>query len=386
MSDPKGSARPDAKLLLVANTSWYLWNFRHRLAGNLGSGGCEIVFAAPPDDYSKRLDAIGRFVPFAMDRKGRNPFAELATIARAVRLVRAVRPHALLTWTPKPNIYGALAARVTGTPVVPNVAGLGFVFIGGGWLARVAGLLYRIAFRKCPVVFFQNGHDRDQFVAAGWVREGAARVLPGSGVDLARFRPQPLRQATDFVFLFVGRLLADKGLRELVEAVRSLRRSDARVRLRIAGFVDPGNPAAIREGEVRGWQDEGVAEYLGPTDEPEKLITAADCVVLPSYREGMPRVLLEAAACARPVITTDAPGCRDAVIDGETGFLCRPRNVESLADGMRKLLALPPAEREAMGRAGRAYMERSFSEEIVFAAYRIALDDVLGSRAHRPTE
>lgn len=375
----RAGAASEGKLLLVSNTSWYLWNFRRRLAERLEACGYEVAFAAPPDDYSARLENVTSFAPLPLDRRGRNPLVELAAVFRLWRLLHRVRPDAVLSWTPKPNIYGALAGRVFGVPVIPNVAGLGFAFIGGGWLARVAGSLYRFAFRKCAIVFFQNAHDRDQFVAAGRVREHVARLLPGSGVDLERFRQRPPRRAGDFVFLFVGRLLADKGLRELVAAARLCMGDDAPVRLRIAGFVDQGNPAAIGEDEIRGWQAEGVAEYVGSTDAPEKLIADADCVVLPSYyREGIPRVLLEAAACGRPVITTDAPGCRDAVIDGETGFLCQPRGVDSLVQAMRKMLTLPPAEREAMGRAGRAFMERSFSEEIVFEAYEKALTDVLG--------
>lgn len=193
------------RLLLVANTSWYLWNFRRRLAERLVAEGYEVVFSAPLDDYSERLARIGRYVPFVMDRKGRNPLRELLTVFRVARLFRRERPAAVLTWTPKPNIYGALAGRPLGVPVIPNVAGLGFAFIGSGWLARVAGMLYRVAFRRCRVVFFQNGHDREQFVAAGWVREEVAQVLPGSGVDFDRFRPQTPRQGPGFVFLFVGR-------------------------------------------------------------------------------------------------------------------------------------------------------------------------------------
>jgi len=260
------------RLLFVANTSWYLWNFRRRLAERLVAEGYEVVFAAPLDEYSERLKEIGRYVPFVMDRKGRNPLRELLTVFRVARLFRREWPAAVLTWTPKPNIYGALAGRLLGVPVIPNVAGLGFAFIGGGWLARVAGMLYRVAFRRCRVVFFQNGHDREQFVVAGWVRAEATGVLPGSGVDLDRFRPQPPRLGPDFVFLFVGRLLIDKGLRELVAATRLLKAEGVAVRLRIVGFTDSGNPVTISAEEVRGWEAEGVAEYLGPTDAVERPI------------------------------------------------------------------------------------------------------------------
>jgi glycosyltransferase involved in cell wall biosynthesis len=363
------------RVLLIANTSWYLWNFRRRLAEHLKAAGYEVAFAAPCDAYSRRLAALGRFIPLALDRKGRNPLVEVCTLFRLGSMVRCARPDWVLTWTPKPNIYGALCARLLGVPIIPNIAGLGFAFIGGGMLARLVGALYRLALRPCDVVLFQNAHDRDQFVSAGWTRGRAAWLVPGSGVDLERFRPQARQPGADgdFVFLFVGRLLADKGVRELIEATRRLRRDGSRLRLRLAGFMDPGNPAAVGEGEVRRWQAEGLAEYVGPTDAAEELYAQADCVVLPSYREGMPRVLLEAAASALPVIATDVPGCNDAVIDGKTGFLCQSRDAASLAAAMRRMMLLSPSERAAMGGAGRERMEREFSEEVVFAAYRAAL-------------
>jgi glycosyltransferase involved in cell wall biosynthesis len=373
---PDGAAR---KLLLIANTSWYLWNFRAKLAERLRQNGCEITFAAPPDAYSGRLAEIGHFVPLKLNRKGRNPLTELFALLRVYRLLRAERPDYVLTWTPKPNIYTAFAGRFARIPVTPNVAGLAYAFTGDRRLARIVSILYRVAFERCKIVFFQNNDDRHLFVEGHWVEATAARLLPGSGVDLDRFRPQPPRDGRGFVFLFIGRLIADKGLPELISAARQLKQREPGLCIRIAGFSDPGNPTSIDESTIRKWETEGIAEYLGSTDEVRTIIAAADCVVLPSYyREGTPRTLLEAAACARPIITTDAPGCRDVVIEGETGFLCRPRDVTSLAEAMRRMMTLTQAERETMGRAGRAYMERSFSEEIVIAAYERALSEIGG--------
>jgi glycosyltransferase involved in cell wall biosynthesis len=381
-SPARAKARsPRQRLLFLANTSWYLWNFRLRLAQHLAGQGYEIVFAAPPDDYSHRLAASGEFVPFGLSRSGRNPFRELGTVLRMVRLLEGTRPGMVLTWTPKPNIYGGIAGRILGVPAIPNVTGLGHAFTAPGPLPRLIGRLYRLAFRRCPTVFFQNSQDRRRFVEEGWAMSHAARLLPGSGVDLNRFRPQPLRRAGDFVFLFVGRLLYDKGLRELVAATGLLRQGGLPIRVRVLGFLDPRSPSAVEDQEVHEWERRGIVDYLGSSDDVEHHIAQADCIVLPSrYREGLPRVLLEAAACARPVITTDTPGCRDAVEDRKTGFLCRPQDVPSLLDAMRRMMALSPAEREAMGRAGRAKMEQGFSEDIVFAAYEAALKDVLGTR------
>lgn len=368
------------RILLFANTSWYLWNFRARLAERLVADGYEIVFCAPHDAYSDRLSALGRFVAFPLDRKSRNPIRELIVIVRVGRMLRRERPDVVLSWTPKPNIYGALAGRLLGVPVFPNVAGLGFAFIGGGWLAKVVGGLYRLAFGRCQVAFFQNRDDRDKFLAAGWVNAQAARLLPGSGVDLERFRPRDPLLAETFTFLFLGRLLADKGVRELVGAARQLKNEGRVLRLQLAGFIDSGNPAGVPAEEVDGWERDGLVVYLGATDRPEDVLSEADCVVLPSYREGLPRTLLEAGACGVPVITTDAPGCRDAVIGGETALLCKPRDSDSLADAMRRMLEMTDDERAAMGHAGRKWVEAHFSEERVIQAYRDALRQI-GSQA-----
>lgn len=370
--------RCSSTILFFANTSWYLWNFRVRLAERLIAEGYEVVFCAPPDEYSDRLVALGRFVSFPMDRKGRNPLRELGLLFRVWRLLGRERPDAVLTWTPKPNIYGSLAGRLLRVPVLPNVAGLGFAFIGGGWLARITGVLYRWAFVHCPVVYFQNREDLDKFVNAGWADREKVRLLPGSGVDLKRFRPRDVAPSPVFAFLFLGRLLADKGLRELVEATRRLKRESRSFRLLLAGFVDSGNPAGVPREEIDDWEREGLVEYLGATDQPENVLCRADCVILPSYREGLPRSLLEAAACALPVITTDVPGCRDAVRGGVTASMCMPRDVESLLDAMRRMLEMSEADRRAMGEAGRKWVEENFSEQRVIRAYMEALSHIGG--------
>ena len=370
-------ASPKRRVLLFANSSWFLWNFRVTLARRLSEEDWEVVFVAPADDYSGRLAEVGQFVPLKLNRKGRNPIIELWALVRVIHLLRALRPDVVLTWTPKANIYGALAGGLLATPVIPNVTGLGFAFVRRSWLAQVCGTLYRLAFRRHRVVFFENSDDRDQFMFARWVQKGSARLIPGAGVDLKRFRPRSPRPHDGFVFLFVGRLIADKGLRELVEAVRIVTTEGLDARLRLAGLVDPGNPTTITESEIRAWEREAIVEYLGATDAVEVPVADSDCVVLPSYREGMPRVLLEASACARPIITTDTPGCREAVRDGITGFLCKPGDVASLAQAMRKMMALSLVEREAMGKAGRELMKQTFAEEIVIDTYLAALSDVL---------
>ncbi|MGH8278473.1 MAG: glycosyltransferase family 4 protein [Gammaproteobacteria bacterium] len=358
------------RVLLIANTAWYLRNFRRHLIERLEAHGFSVILASPPDArtgtefYTRR-----HFEPLRLSRKGRNPLHELPALIRLIRLLRRVHPDAVLTWTPKPNIYAAIAARWLGIPVVPNVSGLGAVFIRGGVLAGLVGVVYRVAFSRAACVFFQNEEDRAAFVAAGWVSAGKAQRLPGSGVDLTWFAPQPITPRPPFVFLFIGRLLADKGLGELVEAARRLRRDGQRFELQLAGFLDPGNPAGITQKELDGWVQAREVNYLGAFDDVRPALAAAHCVVLPSYREGVPRSLLEAAASARAVIATDVPGCRDAVLPGVSGYLCPARDAGGLAACMRKMLDLAPQALSDMGRAGRAHVEEHFSEERVLDAY-----------------
>ena len=366
-------------IVVSSNTSWYLFNFRSGLTRALIAAGYEVVAAAPPDDYSLRLEEVGcRFVPLPMDNEGTNPATDLLLLWRLYWLLRRVRPAALLTYTVKPNIYGSMAARALGMRVINNVAGLGAVFIRDTWLTRLVRLMYRLALARSHRVFFQNGDDLTLFIDCGLVREEVAEQLPGSGVDLARFVPAALPVAADrpFRFLLLARMLWDKGIGEFVEAARAIRRERRDVEFCLLGFLDVPNPAAISRAQVQAWVDEGVVYYLGSTDDVRRAIAAADCVTLPSYREGVPRSLLEAAAMERPVIAADSIGCREAVEDGVTGYLCRPRDAGDLTEKMRLMLALSPGQRADMGRRGREKMIREFDERAVIERYLKAVADV----------
>jgi glycosyltransferase involved in cell wall biosynthesis len=358
------------RVLLIANSGWYLRNFRARLIERLEAGGLEVILAAPPDaeteaDFFRQR----RFEPLHFSRSGRNPLRELLVLLAFMRLFWRLRPKRVFTWTPKPNLYGCLAGRLLSIPVIPNVSGLGFVFIRNGLMARFLGCCYRFAFKRAPLVFFQNEEDRRAFLAARWVNAAQAQRLPGSGVDLEHFDFRPLPPPAPFVFLYMGRLLADKGLRELVEAAAKLRRSGHQFVLRVAGFSDPGNPTAISQAGLDKWIAEGAVEYLGSLKDVRPAVATAHCVVLPSYREGVPRSLLEAAAMGRPVIASDTPGCRDALLPDVSGLLCKLRDADSLAACMAQMLGGSAERLAAMGRAGRKHVEERFSEERVLDAY-----------------
>jgi len=363
------------RIVLSANSDWNIANFRQGLIRALRSAGYEPVVIAPKDPAAEaRMAALGvQRIPVRIERSGRNPLADARLLLEYKRLLGKLRPAAYLGFTIKPNIYGSLAAASLGIPAIPNVSGLGTAFIRRGMLQQIVTRLYRVAFSRCPVVFFQNDEDRQLFVDRGIVEDRQARVLPGSGVDLEHFTPRPPTNGPP-AFLLVGRLLRDKGVREFVGAARALSPMLTGSRFQLLGPIDQANRTAITRAQLDDWVAEGVVEYLGVTDDVRPYMAKATAVVLPSYREGLPRSLLEAAAMERPLIAADVPGCRDVVEDGVNGYLCDPRDSRSLASAMRRMAALSPAERLAMGQAGRRKVQEQFGEELVVQSYLDVLD------------
>lgn len=365
------------RVLVLVNSSWNITNFRMGLLEGLKQRGCEVVIAAPPGEEVAAIKRAGfRFRPLFMDPKGRNPFSELRTIASCLKLVRAEKPDLVMTYTVKPNVYGGLAARIAGVPVLPNIAGLGAAFSGGHALRLVATLLYRMSLRKAPLAFFQNAEDRALFVQQGIIEHERTKVLPGSGVDTSRFAATPLPDSP-IRFGMIARLVADKGVREYVEAARQVRNSRD-CEFVLAGFLEPEHGRSITREEIDSWEQEGLLRYLGPLNDVRPTLADLHCLVLPSYyREGTPRSLLEAASMARMLITTDHPGCRDTVESGRTGFLVMPRDSAALAEAMERVCDMAAEERMEMGRAGRRKVEAQFSEHFVIEAYANAIQTIM---------
>lgn len=378
------------RIAVVSNTSWYLFNFRLNLMHALQRAGHEVIAIAPRDEYSSRIEQAGvAFANAVITSDGTNPLRELATVLQLRRLMRVQKVDLVLSNTPKGNLYTALSCIGSARAFVPNVSGLGRVFIRRNALTRLVMMLYRITFRHAAVVLFQNGDDLQTLVQARIVPRRLCDRIPGSGVDLQRFSVTPLpccaealNGTTGPVFLLVARMLWDKGVGEFVEAARQVKRIHPGARFRLLGFLDVANPSAISREQMQAWTAEGSVEYLGSTDDVRHHIAQADCVVLPSsYREGVPRSLLEAAASGRPVITTDMPGCRDAIVDGTTGWLCKVKDAADLAERMIEFIALPEQLRQAVGNAGRKMVEQRFDEQIVIRRYLKVLDDELHKRA-----
>lgn len=371
-------ARSHRRIAVVSNTAWYLFNFRLNLMRALQAEGHSVVAVAPEDGYAEKIRAAGiAFEGVPISGRGINPFVELGSVLRLRALLTRRRPEGridlVLSYTPKGNLYSALSCITAGVPFVANVSGLGRTTIRRSLVTMVVETLYRVTLRRAHRVFFQNNDDLSAFVRKGMVRADHAERLPGSGVDLARFQPPDAGQPRDAdapVFLLMARLMWDKGVGEYVAAARVVKARYPRARFLLLGFLDVANPSAISRSQVDAWTAEGTVEYLEPTDDVRPWLALADCVVLPSYREGVPRTLLEAAAMARPIVTTDAPGCRDTIIDGETGFLCRTADAGDLTEKLLRFCALPLHERVAMGRRGRAFVVKNFDEQVVLQRYR----------------
>ncbi len=365
---------------ISSNTSWYLYNFRASTIRRLLAEGYRLVCLSPQDDYSQKLiDELGcEWRPLLMNNQGSNPIKDAYLIYQFWRHYRALKPVAALHFTIKNNVYGTWAARALGVPVINNVSGLGTAFIRSGPVSAVVRLLYRTSQPFAHRVFCQNEDDLKQLAQNKLVPQERLELLPGSGADLERFNPGlRVPHVGAFRFLYAGRMLADKGLNELIAAMRSINANGEICSLWLCGFADVDNISAISHGQLSQWSEEPGIEWLGPSDVMEKVYAAVDCVVLPSYREGMPRSLLEAGAMGLPVVATDVPGCRNIVTDGYNGLLCEVKSFESLLQALQKMLALTDQERALMGSNGRALVAHKFDEQRVVEATIEAVDSAV---------
>jgi glycosyltransferase involved in cell wall biosynthesis len=364
------------KILLFANTDWYLFNFRLALAQALRTEGNEVTLVSPEGPYVRRLQDLGfRWLRFPLSRQGTNPVAELITIVRLGRLYGREKPDLVHHFTVKCVLYGSLVARLLGIKTVNSVTGLGFVFLEGegthGWLAKLVTAFYRLVL-KGTYVIFQNPDDQAHFLQNALVDSKRISLIRGSGVDLARFAPTAEPKGTPLVIL-PARLLRDKGVEEFVEAARLLRSGGAQVRFALVGDSDPENPSSISASQLNDWQQEGVIEWWGWRADMEQVYAQANIVCLPSYREGVPKTLLEASACGRPIVASDVPGCREVVRDGENGYLVPPHDPQAVAEALKLLIQDPP-KRIRMGGRGREIAVSEFSSARVnsetLAVYR----------------
>ena len=360
------------KIFLVSRCAWTLYNFRSGLMRKLVETGNQVVGGgAAGDGFEPKIEALGvKFNALPVDKKGINPRADVKLFVTLYRWYKQEQPDIVHHFTIKPVIYGSVAARMARIPKIVNtVTGLGYVFTDEKttWLRHLVVRLYRISLNCADFTFFQNPDDYDFFLSRGLVKKSGTALLPGSGVDCEHFLPlpglNPLKESQP-TFLMVSRLLKDKGVYEFVEAACRVKARHPEARFQLLGRRDVRNPNVVPESDLKRWDNEGLVSWIGEVSDVRPIIAKSDVVVLPSYREGTPRALLEAAAMAKPIITTDAVGCRQVVDDGINGLLVPVKDSSSLAQAMEQMIR-DPEMRKRMGKAGRKKVEREFDEKMV---------------------
>ena len=359
-------------VVFVANTAWSIFNFRISIIKKIVSLGGRVVVVSPPDEYSEKLRSCGcSVVDFPMNARGINPFSDIFIMVRLFLLYKKLMPDLVFHYTIKPNIYGSIASYLSGVQSIAVTTGLGYAFIVEGIISKIVKLLYRFAFKFPLKIVFLNRDDRDVFISEGLVSIDKVVTFPSEGIDLNYFAPVSSLVSSGSVctFLLIARILRDKGVYEYLHAAAKVKEQYPSAVFQLLGGYSLSVKNSIGREEIEHWCESGILEYLGTEDDVRSAISQADCVVLPSYREGVPRCLLEAAAMGKPIIATDVAGCREVVIENETGFLCSVKDSKALADCFIRMIKLSSHDRRTMGMAGRAHVQNNFSEEKVINQY-----------------
>jgi glycosyltransferase involved in cell wall biosynthesis len=356
------------RIIYLIPNDWYFWTHRLHLAQAARDAGYEVTIATLPGEYVERIKAEGFiFHPLKLQRLKATPWTELKTIADIVSLHRRVRPAIVHQVTLRVVLYGSIAAKITRIPTVNAITGLGYLFIANGLKERVLrnilALIFRFFLKGRNVTIFQNEDDRGAFLQRKIVRKNQTVLIAGAGVNTQEFAPSPEPEGI-LTILLTARMLKDKGIIELVEASRLLKQRGNIFRVVLAGMLDPGNPTAITEQEINEWQAEGLIEWIGQQSDIAQRLAQCHIVCLPSYREGLPLSLIEAAAAGRPIVATDVPGCREIVRDDWNGLLVPARDCVALAEALQKLMQ-DAQLRKQFGLNGRQLAVEKFTQETV---------------------
>lgn len=358
------------KIAIVLNTSWNIYNFRMGLINSILEQGHEITAIAPKDEYTHHLIEAGcNYEEVTMDSRGANAIKDLGLILELFNIYRRVKPDVILHYTIKPNIYGTLAASILRIPSVNNVCGLGTAFLNKGIVSKIAIGMYKLAFRFPKLIYFQNDDDKNFFEENNIIKNNVTQVLPGSGINLSHFKPTTEVENKKFTFLLISRLIHDKGIIEYIDAIKYLKEKGCNANFQLLGNKDTEHRRGISEEIINSWIDSNIVEYLGSTDDVRPFINNADCVVLPSYREGTPKSLLEAASSAKPIVATNVAGCTNIVQDKVNGMLCNVKDSKDLADKLEAMANLSKSQLEKMGQESRKIVEERFDEQIVIKSY-----------------
>ena len=359
------------KIILVANTSWSMVKFRSSLMKKLVSEHYKVYVVSPYDAYAKDIKRIGcQFIDLKIDNKGSNPIYDINMLYKLYRIYRKIKPDLVIHYTIKPNIYGSIAAKLSRCSSIAIVTGLGYTFINKSFTTKIAEFLYRLAFRFPKEIWFLNQEDREIFIHKKLASKAITKLIPGEGVNLQHFMTRKNKEEQKkFIFLLMARILKDKGIYEYIDAIKILQKEYLNVEYQLLGSLHAMNPTSIQEKEVQSWVEKNIVNYLGEVKDVRPYIENADCIVLPSYREGLSMSLLEAASMSRPIIASNIPGCKEVVSDSVNGYLCEAGNAKDLAEKMEQMLTLSNNNRVEMGRAGRKKVLREFDEQIVIKQY-----------------
>lgn len=361
------------KILLIGNSKLVIFGFRGELVERLVKDGYEVYVSFPNGPFGDG-EAISKeygykFIEIAMNRRGKNPLEELFLLHRYFRLINTVKPDVVLAFTVKCDIYGGIVCRLLNIPFMPNITGLGKGLDEGGLTEKITCLLYKLAVSKAQCVFFQNERDMRYFID-NKIKFKTGQQLPGSGVNLIKFHPLPYPADGKIIFTYIARVMKAKGIEQFLYAAKALKKENYNVEFHICGYCEEDYKNIIAEAEAND-----IVVYHGLVEDVIEYERISHCIVLPSFHpEGISNVLLEAAACARPIITTDRPGCREAVDNGITGFLVKERDGHDLAEKMRMFLSLSHEKRELMGINGRHKIEKEFDRQSVVNSYVSQID------------
>jgi glycosyltransferase involved in cell wall biosynthesis len=371
------------KIAIVANSAWAAYNFRLNLAEFILREGFEVIFIIPFDyNYSEKLRENFECYNLAIDAKSLNPIKDLKILFNLIVLYSKLKPDLVCNFTIKLNIYGSLAARLCNIPSIANITGLGTVFITTSIVTFAAKWLYKFALLFPSKIFFQNNEDLNYFFEKNIISNSNVSLLPGSGVDLNKFHFSPvIIKKEKFIFLMISRVLKDKGIYEYIEAIKIIKNNypSYLIEFQLLGEAKVNNKSAIKISELNIWVDQGLISYLGVSDEVYNVILECHCVVLPSYREGMPRSILEAFAIGRPSIVSDVPGCRSIVEHKINGLLCKVKSSEDLAKKMIEMIEFPEETRIKFAENGRYKIEKYFDEKIVIDTYLKSINEILSN-------
>lgn len=362
------------RIAIVSNTSWNILNFRLGLIQFLQSKGYDVFYIAPYDDSVEKIAKISdvKYLPLEkLQRKGYNPFADISLTQELYKYYKKEKIDIALSYTIKPNIYSSIAGYLCKTKTIANITGLGFVFLKKNMGNLIAKQILRFSLALSSKIVFQNQTDKTLFEQKKVANPEKTFLINGSGINTSHYLPNvECKQDSSFVFLFIGRLLYDKGIREFINASKKLSEEFPSLKFHLVGALDEGNPSAVSKVQLEQWLSENSKlEYFGNQSDVRPYINGCDAVVLPSYREGIPRVLLESMALEKPFVTVKSPGCQDVTIDGENGLLAEVESDTSLYEMMKKMSLLDSSKREEMGKNGRKLVLEKYDEKIVVEEY-----------------